>query len=275
LQIENLRGLYFDGKKSDTKTAVETTDGMRKHINVPKEHLVLIQEPGNNYVGHVTPEHGKAEDTCESIMTKLTDLNVDLSHLCVLGGDGCNLNTGWKAGVMRYIEEKLNRALVRAICLLHLLEILLHKVFIHYYGLHKGPEDFPVIGPKLKVCHTLPVVKFKRINLKGFPKMVLDDLSRDQKYLFAMASAVRSGKVDPRLANYTPGPLNHARWLTTAARCLRLYVSEIRPSKELIEVVTFIMRVYVPMWQAVKMKSSISMGSKHFFNMIRETRQIR
>jgi hypothetical protein len=272
-KVSNWEGLYFDGKRSPTKTVIEASDGSRKQITLKKEHLVLVQEPENKYVGHVTPKTGNAEDTTESIVSKLNNLNVNLGDLKILGGDGCNLNVGWKGGVMRLIEEILKRPLLRAICLLHFGEILFKKVMQYYYGKHKGPTDFPGIGPKLEGCHKFAIVKFKKICPQNFPKMNLDDLSRDQKYLFALGIAIKNGKVDTRLANYTPGPLNHARWLTLAARCLRLYVSEKKPSKKLVAIVTFIMHVYIPHWQAVKTQSSISMGSLHFLNLIKSTRQ--
>ncbi len=273
-QVENLQGLYFDGKKSDTKSIVRNPDGTKKHRLLNKEHLVLVQEPGNKYIGHVTPEPGTAENVSDSIIVKLRDMQIDTQNLKVLGGDGCNLNVGWRGGVMRLLEEKLNLSLFKIVCLLHLGEVLFKKVVRFYYGKHKGPKDFPILGPELEICHTLPVIKFKKICSKFFPKMEIEGLSNDQKYLFAMGLAVRSGKVDPRLAYYTPGPLNHARWLTMAARILRLYVSKVNPSKELVALTTYIIKVYISFWQAVKTNSAISMGSRHFLTLVQKTRQV-
>jgi len=66
--------------------------------------------------------------------------------------------------------------------------------------------------------------------------------------------------------------LNHSRWLTTANRLLRLYVSTEKPSRNLVHLATFIMRVYAPMWFAIKSKPSCKDGARHVFNMIQKSR---
>ena len=43
-----------------------------------------------------------------------------------------------------------------------------------------------------------------------------------------------------------------ARWLTTANRFMRLYVSSDHPSEGLLNIITYIVNVYVPKWVAVK-----------------------
>ena len=48
--------------------------------------------------------------------------------------------------------------------------------------------------------------------------------STDQKYLLEIYKAASSGRVSEDLGKRSSGRLNHARWLTTANRILRLYV---------------------------------------------------
>ena len=62
--------------------------------------------------------------------------------------------------------------------------------------------------------------------------------------------------------------MHHARWLTTANRILRLYVSETSPSPQLIVIVNYIMKVYVRVWFAIKCNSSVFQGAKHLHKMI-------
>lgn len=245
-KVSNLTGLFFDGKKSWNRTILEDEEfGTVKHINIKRENVVLVQEPGSKFVGYVTPSSSNAEDTCDAILNKLNKLNVDLSELLVVGGDGCNTNTRWKNGTIRKIEERLGRSLIWIICLLHLIELCFKKVYESLYGKGKGPTDFgSELGTMLETCHTLPVVKFKKINVK-LPEINLEDLNSDQKYLFAMSLGIKTGKVDHRLAQMTPGPLYHARWMTCAARCLRYYASAKTPSKEFQILVSFIMKVKV------------------------------
>ena len=58
-------------------------------------------------------------------------------------------------------------------------------------------------------------------------------LRGDQKYLYDMVRAVDSGVCDDHLASMKPGRLNLSRWLTTAARILRLYLIKPTASEEL------------------------------------------
>lgn len=249
----------------------EDTGTWRQH-NEKKENIVMVQEPGNNFISYVTPKTGGAVDTATAILTKLHHLNINLDKLTFIGGDGCPTNTGYKKGVIRQIEEQLERPLIWIICLLHLLELPLKKIFECLFEKGKGPNDFgPELGDKLEHCHEFPVKNFKKVNVK-FPKMNLEDLSTDQKYLFMLAVGIKDGKISAKLSKYKPGPLNHARWLTFAARVLRYYVSIENPSKNLLILVTYIMKVYVPMWQAIKTENNVSKGSIHFLEIIKSTR---
>lgn len=70
-----------------------------------------------------------------------------------------------------------------------------------------------------------------------------------------------------RLALLEIGPVNHSRWLTTANRLLRLWVSKHRLKgknlKNLPFIVEFIIGVYYPCWFNVKVKHSWIEGPRH------------
>jgi hypothetical protein len=51
---------------------------------------------------------------------------------------------------------------------------------------------------------------------------IIDDLST---YGYRIVMAIRAGMIPKDLANLEMGPVCHSRWLTTANRLLRLYVS--------------------------------------------------
>lgn len=72
------------------------------------------------------------------------------------------------------------------------------------------------------------------------------NIRSDQRYLFRMVLAVNNGCCDDSLATQKPGPVSTARWLTTASRLLRLYVSQTHPSDNLKNLVAFIVKVYAP-----------------------------
>src|SRR5277367_3395041 len=76
--------------------------------SIKEEHIAVIQEPSSKYLGHVTPNSGSAQDECNALYDfAAKELNDGLSELLVAGADGTNVNTGWKGGVIRKLEEKL------------------------------------------------------------------------------------------------------------------------------------------------------------------------
>ena len=71
-----------------------------------------------------------------------------------------------------------------------------------------------------------------------------------------------------------PGVINHARWLTTANRILRMYIGSENPIPELITLATFVIRVYAPMWFCIKGHSSSENGTRHLFSTILRSRYL-
>lgn len=68
--------------------------------------------------------------------------------------------------------------------------------------------------------------------------------------------------------------MNLARWLTTANRILRLYISTSNPSNELLTLVVFILRVYAPTWFRIKIHHSIKDGARHLWRFISSSRYL-
>lgn len=102
-----------------------------------------------------------------------------------------------------------------------------------------------------------------------------NDLSTDQQYLLDMCNAISNGFCPVELSNRSPGAISHARWLTTANRVLRVYVSETKPSVNLIKLVKYIVKVYAPSWFAIKTSSSCIDGSKLLHQMILRTQYLK
>lgn len=89
-----------------------------------------------------------------------------------------------------------------------------------------------------------------------------------------MVFAVNNGCCDDSLATQKPGPVSTARWLTTASRLLRLYVSKTHPSDNLKNLVAFIVKVYAPFWFLVRSQPQAIHGSRHLFKYILWIRQL-
>jgi len=120
----------------------------------------------------------------------------------------------------------------------------------------------------------LPIVSFQPIEGNLLSNIDADDLSKDQRYLHEMCQAITSGHCSSELGNRKPGPICHSRWLTTFSRIIRLYVSTEKPDKNLVILVTYIRKVYAPIWFEVKSKHSCTDGSRHLFRMVQYTRYL-
>ena len=137
------------------------------------------------------------------------------------------------------------------------------------------PDVFSgIIGKTLKTCEQMPVVHYSAIMFENCPSLDGADLSTDQRYLYHMCHAVSSGQCSPDLALQKPGPIVHSRWLTTANRLLRLYVATEYPSDTLQILVTYVIKVYAPMWFHIKPKPLCSDGARHIWRLIKYSRYL-
>ncbi len=197
-----------------------------------------------------------------------------LEDLIIVGCDGTNVNTGWKNWVIRQIEVYIGRPLQRSICLLHFIELPFRHMFQHVDGATTGPNSFcGQKGQQLIKCETLPVVDFQQIHCTT-PELDWDILSKDQKYFLDICLAIKIGNSPNDLSHSNPGPISHSRWLTTASRVLRLYVSTESPSDELKVLVNFIMKSYMPVWFEIKVSKTFTDGPIHLYRSIETSRYL-
>lgn len=230
--------IFFDGRKDETKVNL-TTEGSEKLYpsTVKEEHCSVCVEPGGEYVHHFTPsaDESKGASPAEQIAGNLVEWmqthGLDKS-LIAIGGDSTNLNTGWKGGVMQFVEKTLGRRFNWLVCMLHTNELPLRHLIENLDGKTGTSNSFTgPLGKALSSVTDLPInSKFAPITVGSdfieLLEAVLNDLSRDQKYGYKMVQAIRKGHVPADLALVEIGPVNHSRWLTTANRFLRLYVSQ-------------------------------------------------
>ena len=93
---------------------------------------------------------------------------------------------------------------------------------------------------------TWPVKNFEPIENANFPKLpddIVDDLSSDQYYEYRICPAVMSGYLDPDLHKLHIGPIVHSRWLTLACRIIRFDTSTKQPSKSLVQLTNFCLKI--------------------------------
>lgn len=268
-----LPALYFDGRKDKTLKVV-TKGGKRYRKVVVEEHISVLKEPGSLYVGYTTPLHGTARGIEMSISALLKSKVICSDELAAIGCDGTSTNTGKNAGVIRLFEEKLQRPLQWIICMLHLNELPLRHLFNKLDGKTTGPHSYNgPIGKLLGKCEVQPVIVYEIIPSQ-LPVIRAEELSMDQKYLYAITTAVMTGNCPPDLAHKSPGKISHARWLTTANRILRLYVATLHPSDNLCHLAKFIVKVYAPLWFEIKTHPSCKDGSRNLWKLIQNSRYL-
>ena len=124
----------------------------------------------------------------------------------------------------------------------------------------------------METCETLSLSSKGIQRISGglsLPELDVKDLSRNQAYLYKIIKAIQFGVIDKTLLREKPGPMSHARWLTTACRICRLCISQDQLSEELHLITTFVVDHYGPIWFSIKSNPWCTDGSKHFLEMIK------
>ncbi|GBN15811.1 hypothetical protein AVEN_213607-1 [Araneus ventricosus] len=82
----------------------------------------------------VTSHQQVGSDIYKCILKCLEDNDVGINELDLIGYDGTATNTGWKNGVLRNVEFKIQRPLQWFICFLHFNELSLKHLFEYLDG---------------------------------------------------------------------------------------------------------------------------------------------
>ena len=281
---------YFDGKKCNTmvretkqvkvrdqnqhrrgSTTVSTTGTKVEQV----EHYTILREPGGKYLTHVTPASSRGADIASEIVSVVRENG---GKCTVLGCDGTSVNTGIHTGALRKIQLELGCEAHQFVCLLHLNELFLRHRQSELDGPTSGPQAWsgPIGKQIVEDVWLRPIVKFQKIKGKipVLPQEVVSDLSRDACLVYKLGLAVQTGVVPPDVAAATIGPPLHARWLTTAARDIRLYMSTARPTMAFKEIICLLVNLYVPNYFNIKQHSHCQNGAKNLFNIIELAREL-
>lgn len=80
---------------------------------------------------------------------------------------------------------------------------------------------------------------------------------------------IRTGNIDHNVLKQIIGCLNHSRWLTTASRLCKLWVSVLpfrrnsKSYKSLKVIITYIVSIYAKMWFVIKLSPQLLAGPNH------------
>ena len=254
--------LLFDGKTDLTKVMIER-DGKKVQATAEEEHITMVGQPGDKFLGHIAPVAKDAVTISDGIWDFVVENGYE-EDLEVVGGDSTVTNTGHKGGIINLIEKKKGQRLLIVICQLHVNELPLRHLIrardIPTLSNNKfgGPIGELIGGDIEKMPFNL---QFKRIKNEGakllsLPEKVVADLSTDQQYGFRLASLIVGTDVDASVLGLKPGPISHARWLTTANRFMRIYVTKHgllgNGKTDLLLIVTYIVKCYYVIWFDIK-----------------------
>ena len=103
---------------------------------------------------------------------------------------------------------------------------------------------------------------------------MVEDLSRDASILYKLGLVVQTGTVPPDVVAATIGPPLHARWLTTAAWDLRVYISTRNPSRALKEIVSLVGIFYILNFFNIKEHFHCQLGAVNLFTMMQLSRDL-
>ena len=152
-----------------------------------------------------------------------------LTHL---GADSTTSNTGWRTGIIAWLEKLLGRKFHWLICMLHTNELGLRKQVAKLDGKTSSKSRFSgSLGKMLPEVNNMePNFDFKNIDIgpeyEELTEEVVKDLSKDQKMLYQRWMAVKTGKLSRDVALCQSGNIVHSWWLTMAEDFLNMYQSK-------------------------------------------------
>jgi hypothetical protein len=275
-KILNMRCLGFDGRRDLTKVEIElnTSHGKKVREDIKRiEHITVVGYPDTVRLGQFETS-GTGKDIAAGLLRLCEERNIKLLDCQIVVCDGCATNTGCNKGAIQFLEKFLGRQLLWNSCRIHATEKPLQHLIKHLDGPTDGPNSWsgPVGKEIVGDLETRPIVNFKKIENPNFPSCpaeVIEDLNTDQKYAYKVCQCVMTGVVSTGFEQQKPGKMCHARWLTTAARITRLYISDISPTDELTRLTSYIINVYMPTWLNIHWHHNIKYASQHLLDEIK------
>ena len=303
---DSIKSIMFDSRIDETKVRQYDEETGRHYSRIKKEDHYTITDGDGRFLVHITkPEKTDKEeeaadagdDTAESgddassgepeerqkkqkpaeVVARLVydwlkthGLHTTLQFLAC---DSTNSNTGWRAGIIAWLEKLLGSKVTWLICQLHTNELGLRHLFQYLDG--KTDSKTGWSGPLGKLLKSVDSLErnysFKKIcvgpELIVLPPEVKSDISTDQSQFYQLVEAVRSGKLERKLGLRKTGNMVHSRWLTFAEAVLLLWMSKHGLSGELLQrletIVIYIVSVYGLMWFQIKVKHSWIEGPRH------------
>lgn len=279
-----ITGIFVDSRKDNTLILQHdnTTGTVRKRI-IKESHMAVTEEPKGRYLTHYTPQlknttEKPAKQSAIVLFHWLKDRGID-RNLELIGSDTTNDMSGWKGGMLHFIEEFLNRRLFRSFCWLHINELPLRHIVEKLDGPTSSGKGWSgTVGKLLANVDTLD----RKTDFEPIPLLeplvdisedILKQMSTDSVVAWKILHSIVKGKLHPKVAALKCGKLAHSRWLTCGMRCMLLYMSkhDLGPDDtEVLKLIaTWVTQVYLPMFFEIKVKHYITDGPCHLIKLFR------
>ena len=278
LQEQTLKSFIFDGKRDSTKVLLEDEDGEQFPAVREVEHFTIVDGIDGSYLTHLDPDDGTGKSIAEKVHNWILSIGQE-DNIQVIGGDSTGVNIGWKIGAIHWMEVLLGHKVMWSICQLHLNELGLRHLIVDLDGPTSSGNTFTGPVGKLLSDDVQDFVtnqNFKRIvvedGIKELPEEVVKDLSNDQKHGYKLVQLITGKSQDISCLKLKPGPVCHARWLTTANRLMIIYCKKHglrgKKVKTLSTLVNFIVSHYYKMWFEIKCAPRLIDGPRHLLKSI-------
>ena len=272
---KNLTEKEEDDEEFDVNVEVEAEE--TAEAEVPADEDTNDKVPDQAYLSDVQKELEKkpAEVVARLLVEKIRELGLE-NTLELLGGDSTSSNTGWRGGVIAWVERIIGRKFHWLICLVHTNELGLRCLIQKTDGKTDSKKGFS--GPLGKLLKLVPQMKhnpsFKPISvgpdLISLPPEIVKSLSTDANLAYLRCQAVRSGHLPRDVALRKTGEIVHCRWLTTGSTFLDMWTREHGLEGELLirleNIVIYLVSDYFPMHFLIKVKHSWLDGPRHVLN---------
>lgn len=274
---KNLEVLAYDGKKSAVALPHSQT--------VVEEKIVVVDgaDADHGYLHHFIANPGTGFSVGYSLF-KTAEMYQSIDTVKALKTDGPPVVTGPHNGSNRTFENLSGKPVQWIVCLFHMNELVLKKVFVTIDGptgsgeVYTGDIGRKISGNKNRGLGRITrdmVVDFERIIPKEPCHFEPEHLQNSDMKNFNTMMKVIIGLLE--IGDdfvLVPGPVNQARWVTTATNLMCLFVITENPPANLVLLVTFIINVYGPTICDIKKNWHVSCGPINFFNCLKRCRMM-
>lgn len=267
---------YFRCQPDDDLTYEGTVD---QNANC---NILILADPDAEIIDQIPVRKDKTTDIFLKLVTCLEFHGESMDDVVAMGCDGIGLQVLssdedddyddlYATGVISLMEKFLNRPLHHFVSMLYINDMLLKFLCqeLNVISMVRNvTQMLEPIGRDLQICEYVQLNRFRSIDAAHIPVNINRDIfNGNELYLYRMGLATSTKFWDQDLATRQPNPIQNQNAVTLASRILRLYVSKMQPSKELITMATYVCQVYIPMMVHIRCDNLCQNGSKHSFKL--------